>query len=150
MRFTVTAAETETYQAGSKVVTLTVKKSAQQEETERREQLEALTAQLHLKAASSKTAAGSIKVTLSLTKGDVESIEALGYTVKYKFYRSTKAGSGYEAKSEKDGQAYVNTAGKKGTRYYYKARVMIYDADGTRAAYTALTQCNYACRIWSK
>lgn len=150
VRFTVTAAETETYQAGSKVVTLTVKKSAQQEETERREQLEALKTQLRLKASSSKTAAGSIKVTLSLTKGDVESIAALGYTVRYKFYRSTKSGSGYEAKSEKDNQAYVNTAGKKGTRYYYKARVMIYDAEGTLVTYTKLTQCNYACRIWSK
>lgn len=122
----------------------------EQNEQEKLEKLEALKSQLRLKASSSKTAAGSIKVTLTLTQGDTQAIEELGYTVKYKFYRATKAGSGYAAKSEKSSRAYVNTVGKKGTRYYYKARVMIYDEEGKLVTYTKLTQCRYACRIWSK
>ena len=46
--------------------------------------------------------------------------------------------------------SYVNTTGTKGTRYYYKTRVMIYDTDGSLAAYTRLDQCTYACRVWTK
>ena len=46
--------------------------------------------------------------------------------------------------------SYVNTTGTKGTRYYYKARVMIYDTDGSLAAYARLEQCTYACRVWTK
>ena len=44
-------------------------------------------------------------------------------------------------------KTYINTAGKSGTRYYYKARVMVYDAEGTLVAKTALKQCKYAARI---
>ena len=43
-----------------------------------------------------------------------------------------------------------NTYGKKGTMYYYKARVMIYDKDGNFVAQTALKQCKYANRLWTK
>ena len=106
-----------------------------------------LTKTLKLKARSTKTAKGNIKVTLSLTKGDIKAIEDLGYTVKYKFYRSTKKASSYKAKIEGTGKTYTNTSGKKGTKYYYKVRVMVYDAEGTLVAKSALTQCKYACRI---
>lgn len=147
VHFTVTAAETEYYGEGQKIVTLTV--SAIPEKTREEELAERLGA-LRLKARSAKTAAGSIKVTLEISAGDVASIEELGYTVKYKFYRSLKPSTAYQAKLVKDSPAYVNTSGKKGTRYYYKARVMIYDEDGSLAAYSKLTQCNYAARIWTK
>ncbi len=106
-----------------------------------------LTTALKLKASSQKTAKGYIQVTLSLTKGDLKAIEDLGYTVKYKFYRSTKKSASYKAKYEKTGKTYTNTAGKKGTKYYYKARVMVYDGEGTLVAKSALTQCKYACRV---
>ena len=102
---------------------------------------------LSLKASSTKTKKGNIKVTLKVGSDEIKDIEALGYTVKYKFYRSTKKASGYKAKFETAGKTYTNTTGKKGIRYYYKARVMVYDSDGTLIAKSALTQCKYATRI---
>ena len=103
--------------------------------------------ELALKARSSKLKSGNIKITI---KGDVSEIEKNGYTVKYKFYRSTKKAKGYKAAVTKDVPNYLNTAGKKGTMYYYKARVMVYDKDGKLAAKTELKQCKYANRKWTK
>lgn len=102
---------------------------------------------LALKARSAKLKSGNIKITI---KGDVSEIEKNGYTVKYKFYRSTKKAKGYKAAVTKDVPNYLNTAGKKGTMYYYKARVMVYDKDGKLAAKTELKQCKYANRKWTK
>lgn len=102
---------------------------------------------LALKARSAKLKSGSIKITI---KGDVSEIEKNGYTVKYKFYRSTKKAKGYKAAVTKDVPNYLNTAGKKGKMYYYKARVMVYDKDGKLAAKTELKQCKYANRKWTK
>ena len=76
----------------------------------------------------------------------IKAIEDLGYTVKYKFYRSTKKSASYKAKLEGANKTYTNTTGKKGTKYYYKARVMVYDAQGELIAKTALNQCKYAAR----
>ncbi len=45
---------------------------------------------------------------------------------------------------------YINTYGKQGTMYYYKAKVMIYDKEGNFVAQTALKQCKYANRLWTK
>ncbi len=106
-----------------------------------------LTKALKLTARSAKTAKGNIKVTLTVDSDAIKDIEDLGYTVKYKFYRSTKKAASYKAKYEKTAKTYTNTAGTKGTKYYYKARVMVYDADGTLVAETELKQCKYACRI---
>ena len=103
--------------------------------------------ELTLKARSAKLKSGSIKITI---KGDVSEIEKNGYTVKYKFYRSTKKAKGYKAAVTKDVPNYLNTAGKKGTMYYYKARVMVYDKDGKLVAKTELKQCKYANRKWTK
>ena len=105
-----------------------------------------LTKDLTLKARSAKTEKGNIKVTLTVDADDIKAIEDLGYTVKYKFYRSTKKAASYTAKIEGTGKTYINTTGKKGTKYYYKARVMVYDADGTLVAKSALKQCRYAAR----
>ena len=66
--------------------------------------------------------------------------------MKYKFYRSTKKASSYKARIEKDTSTYINTTGKAGTRYYYKAQIRVYDANGTLVAKTALKDCKYACR----
>ena len=77
---------------------------------------------LTLKARSSKLKSGSVKIVL---KGDLSEIEKNGYTVKYKFYRSTKKSASYKAAVTKDAPNYLNTAGKKGKMYYYKARVMV-------------------------
>ena len=102
---------------------------------------------LTLMARSKKTAKLNIKV---VVKGDLKAITDAGYTVKYKFYRSTKKSAGYKAMLTKKAPTYFNTYGKKGTMYYYKARVMIYDKDGNFVAQTALKQCKYANRLWTK
>ena len=102
---------------------------------------------LVLTARSAKLKNGSVKVML---KGDLKAITDAGYTVKYKFYRSTKKSAGYKAVLTKKAPTYFNTYGKKGTMYYYKARVMIYDKDGNFVAQTALKQCKYANRLWTK
>ena len=102
---------------------------------------------LKLMARSAKTAKKNIKV---VVKGDLKAITDAGYTVKYKFYRSTKKSAGYKAVLTKKAPTYYNTYGKKGTMYYYKARVMIYDKEGNFVAQTALKQCKYANRLWTK
>ena len=102
---------------------------------------------LVLAARSAKLKNGSVKIML---KGDLKAITDAGYTVKYKFYRSTKKSAGYKAVLTKKAPTYFNTYGKKGTMYYYKARVMIYDKNGNFVAQTALKQCKYASRLWTK
>ena len=102
---------------------------------------------LTLMARSKKTAKLNIKV---VVKGDLKAITDAGYTIKYKFYRSTKKSAGYKAVLTKKAPTYVNTYGKKGTMYYYKAKVMIYDKEGNFVAQTALKQCKYANRLWTK
>ena len=122
-----------------------------QAKTDGKAEMDKMTAQkaskLKLMARSKKTAKKNIKV---VVKGDLKAITDAGYTVKYKFYRSTKKSAGYKAMLTKKAPTYYNTYGKKGTMYYYKARVMIYDKDGNFVAQTALKQCKYANRLWTK
>lgn len=102
-----------------------------------------------LKARSAKTAKGNIRVTLSVANGrdSIKELEDLGYTVKYKYYRSTSRAKNYKSMLEGTGKTYINTAGKKGTKYFYKARLTVYDAQGRLIAKTELKQCRYACRV---
>ena len=112
-----------------------------------------LISDMSLKARSSKTSKKNIKVTLTVDKSTaaaIKEIEDMGYTVKYKYYRSTKKASKYQAKITKTTKTFTNTAGKKGTRYYYKARIQVYDKDGKLITQTALKQCKYAVRMWTK
>ena len=81
---------------------------------------------------------------------EIKELEKLGYTVKYKFYRSTKKSSGYKVTVTKNVPLYINTVGRDGVMYYYKANIMIYDKDGELIAQTAIKQCKYANRRWSK
>ena len=103
-----------------------------------------------LYARSSRTPNKNIKVVLKMDKrtaASIETLKKLGYTVKYKFYRSTKKSSAYKAKITKKTKTYINTSGKKGVRYYYKARILVYDKNGKLVAQTKLKQCKYACRV---
>lgn len=103
-----------------------------------------------LSVRSSKTPNKNIKLVLKMdekTAASIETLKKLGYTVKYKFYRSTKKSSAYEAKITKKTGSYINTSGKKGVRYYYKARILVYDKNGKLVAQTELKQCKYACRV---
>ena len=113
----------------------------------------ALTAKLTPVARSAKTAKKNVKVTTSLDKQDkaiIKELKDAGYTVKYRFYRSTKKAAGYKAAVTKKTASYTNTSGKKGKKYYYKVQVRVYDANGKLAAKTALKQCKYASRTWTK
>ena len=113
----------------------------------------ALVAKLTPAARSAKTAKKNVKVTTRLDKQDKEIISQLkdaGYTVKYRFYRSTKKAAGYKAAVTKKASTYTSTSGKKGTKYFYKVQVRVYDASGKLAAKTALKQCRYASRTWNK
>lgn len=124
-----------------------------QAQTESIARVKELIGKLMLTARSEKTAKKSIKVRLKADNESTEAIkevEKLGYTVKYKYYRSTKKSSGYKAMLTKTSKTYVNTSGVKGKKYYYKARVQVYDKDGKLVAQTALKQCRFAYRTWTK
>ena len=140
--------------ADGDTVTLTVSKAdPAAEEAERIAQAKAAAKKAAIKARSSKTAKGSVKVVLftdAETKAFIKSMQDMGYTVKYRFYRSTKKASGYKVMLTKDKPVYLNTGGKKGVKYYYKVQVRIYDENGKLITATALKQCKYACRIWTK
>lgn len=108
---------------------------------------------LSLTARSAKTAKKNIKVSLKTDKttdAAIKELKALGYTIKYKFYRSTEKSSKYAAKITKNSKNYMNTTGKKGAKYYYKARIQVFDENGNLVAQTELKQCKYACRQWTK
>ena len=118
-------------------------------ETEDEIDAAALVAKLTPVARSAKTAKGYIKVTTNLDKSDKAIISDLadaGYTVKYRFYRSTKKAANYKSAITKKTTSYTNTTGKKGTKYFYKVQVRVYDASGKLVARTALRQCKYAAR----
>ena len=110
------------------------------------DQLNTLIKEVNLKVRTSKTSKKNIKAVVS---GDVKALTDAGYTVKYKFYRSTKKASKYTAAKVKDTNTYINTVGKKGTKYYYKAKALVYDGDKL-VGQTVLTQCKYGVRTWSK
>ena len=110
------------------------------------EQLDTMIKDVNLKVRTSKTSKKNIKAVVS---GDVKAITDAGYTVKYKFYRSEKKASKYVGKVTKDTKTYINTAGKKGTKYYYKAKALVYDGDKL-VGQTVLKQCKYGARTWSK
>ena len=120
--------------------------------------IESYVKDLKLVARSLKTANKNVRVKVdSVTDQngnpvDLSELKDKGYTVKYKFYRSEKKSSKYGARFEKDtdNNSYINNTGKKGVKYFYKVRVMVYDANGKLAAQTELNQCRYAVRTWSK
>ena len=112
-----------------------------------------LTASMKLTARTEKTAKKNIKVTVktnSKTTASIKELKDLGYTVKYRYYRSAKKAASYKSAVTKTTKSYINTAGTKGKMYYYKAQVRVYDENGKLIAKTALKQCKYANRKWSK
>ena len=105
------------------------------------------------KARSSKLKNGNIKIVFNpdaKTKAFIEEMKAQGFTVKYRFYRSTKKSASYKSAITKKVASYTNTSGKKGTKYFYKVQVRVYDENGKLVAKTALKQCKYASRTWTK
>ena len=111
----------------------------------------ALLQDVKLQVKTTKTSKKSVKAQVSVknNKTAIKELKAMGYTVKYRFYRSTKKASGYRALKTKSVSTFTNTKGVKGTRYYYKARVFVYDGK-TLVAKSTLKQCSYGTRIWKK
>ena len=108
---------------------------------------------MKLVARSGKTAKKNIKAVLksdAKVNASIKEMKDLGFTVKYRFYRSTKKAASYKSTVTKKTAAYTNTSGKKGTKYFYKVQVRVYDENGKLVAKTALKQCKYASRVWTK
>ena len=103
------------------------------------------------KVTTTKTSKKSVKVTVTAknNKTLISDIKTMGYTVKYQFYRSTKKTSGYKLLKTKTTSSFSNTKGKKGTKYYYKARVLVYDGK-TLIAKSELKQASCGVRTWTK
>ena len=83
-----------------------------------------------------------VKVTVN---ADVQTLIDNGYTVTYKFYKSTKKSSGYKNTVNKTTNTYTNTNPVKG-KNYYKVKLVVKNAEGTVVATTPLTQCKYGVR----
>ena len=108
---------------------------------------------MKLVARSGKTAKKNIKAVLksdAKVNASIKELKDLGFTVKYRFYRSTKKAASYKSTVTKKTATYTNTSGKKGTKYFYKIQVRVYDENGKLVAKTALKKCKYASRTWTK
>ena len=95
-------------------------------------------------AVTVRTAKSGKKVKVT-AKADVQTLVDNGYTVTYKFYKSTKKGSGYKNTVNKTTNTYTNTNPVKG-KNYYKVKLVVKNADGAVVATTPLTQCKYGVR----
>ena len=95
-------------------------------------------------AVTVRTAKSGKKVKVT-AKADVQTLIDNGYTVTYKFYKSTKKGSGYKNTVNKAAKTYTNTNPVKG-KNYYKVKLVVKNADGAVVATTPLTQCKYGVR----
>lgn len=108
---------------------------------------------LTLTVRTTKTAKKNINVFVKKNAAMIDflqEVQEAGYTVKYKFYRSEKKSSSYTQKLIKMENRYLNTIGKKGTKYYYKAKLEVYDAEGNLIVSTGLKSCKYGMRTWNK
>ena len=99
------------------------------------------------KVTTTKTSKKSVKVQVAAksSKSLISDIKSLGYTVKYQFYRSTKKDAGYKLLKTSSKNSFISTKGTKGRKYYYKARVLVYDGSELIAG-SALKQCSYGAR----
>ena len=139
-------------------ITVAIEKTAEQPaddaaKAEKIAKAKSIVKDMKLVARSSKTAKKNIKAVLksnAKTKASVQELKDLGFTVKYRFYRSTKKASSYKSAVTKKTAFYTNTSGKKGTKYFYKVQIRVYDENGKLVAKTALKQCRYASRTWTK
>ena len=142
--------------ATGSTVTVAVEKAAEQPTDDAAANIakaKSIVKDLKLVARSSKTAKKNIKAVLksdAKVTASIKELKDLGFTVKYRFYRSTKKAVSYKSTVTKKTATYTNTSGKKGTKYFYKVQVRVYDENGKLTAKTALKQCKYASRTWTK
>lgn len=136
---------------GDKLVVITKKQETlEQQEQKRDKQVKQTFDALKLKARSKKLKNGNIRISFAGQFAEFEALAKQGYTIKYRFYRSTQKSSGYKRMFLSEQPIYINTHGKRGTVYYYKAIALAYNKDGKLIAKTELKQCRYAKRRWTK
>ena len=142
--------------ATGSTVTLAIEKATEEPADDAAAKLEkakSIVKDMKLVARSSKTAKKNVKAVLksdAKVEASVKELKDLGFTVKYRFYRSTKKAASYKSTVTKKTAAYINTSGRKGTKYFYKVQLRVYDKNGRLIAKTALKQCKYASRTWKK
>ena len=107
--------------------------------------------QVGFKAVTAKTEKKNVRIRLAVKKDKklIAELGAMGYTVKYRFYRSQKKSTGYKALATKKNNTFVSTKGTKGKKYYYKVKVLVYDNDKLLAQ-TKLGQCSAGAKKWKK
>lgn len=107
--------------------------------------------QVGFKAVTAKTEKKNVRIRLAVKKDKklIAELGAMGYTVKYRFYRSQKKSTGYKALATKKNNTFVSTKGTKGKKYYYKVKVLVYDNDKLLAQ-TKLGQCSAGAKKWNK
>lgn len=131
-------------------------KDAQEPETDKlsdRKEAKKIVSKMRLTTTASKTKKQSVKLQMKQskkTRKDIKALQSLGYNVKYRFFRSTKKSKDYRRLTTKKTNAYTSVKGKKGTRYYYKTQLCVYDKEGKLIAKTALKQSKYAEKVWTK
>ena len=141
--------------ATGSTVTVAIEKAAEptDDAAAKIEKAKSIIKDMKLIARSSKTTKKNIKAVLksdAKVTASIKELKDLGFTVKYRFYRSTKKAASYKSTVTKKTASYTNTSGKKGTKYFYKVQVRVYDENGKLVAKTALKQCKYASRTWTK
>ena len=142
--------------ATGSTVTLAIEKATEEPADDAAAKLEkakSIVKDMKLVARSSKTAKKNVKAVLksdAKVEASVKELKDLGFTVKYRFYRSTKKAASYKSTVTKKTAAYINTSGRKGTKYFYKVQLRVYDKNGRLIAKTALKKCKYASRTWKK
>lgn len=107
--------------------------------------------QAGFKAVTAKTEKKNVRIRLAVKKDKklIADLGAMGYTIKYRFYRSQKKSTGYKALATKKNNTFVSTKGTKGKKYYYKVKVLVYDNDKLLAQ-TKLGQCSAGAKKWNK
>lgn len=112
-----------------------------------KEQVKELVEKLGVGVKATKTSKG-IEVKIDIDEGSnaTASITGVGYKVKYQFLRSTSKTKNYKVITTKTSKTYVDKSAKKGTKYYYKCKVAVYDANGKLVAKTALAQSERAAK----
>ena len=107
--------------------------------------------QARFQAVTAKTEKKNVRIRLAVKKDKklIAELGAMGYTVKYRFYRSQKKSTGYKALATKKNNTFISTKGTKGKKYYYKVKVLVYDKDKLLAQ-TKLGQCSAGAKKWNK
>lgn len=108
------------------------------------------TAKKYLKGVKLKTVAKAnnnhkvvVNAKISAKNSNVKKLAKLGYTKKYKYYRSTN-NKKYKHNATKSANKYTYTKSTKGKTYYYKTKLVICDTEGNAIASTSLANCKLA------